>query len=260
LKLKAKGVEIVVCDITTATVEELSRHMSGCQAAFLLTNFWDPASMHKEYDLGKKLVDGAKAAGVKHVLWSGLDNVEKVSNGKYDVPHFTDKAKVQEYIESLQSKSQRAFESVTVVAPAFYFQNFKMFGMWKQQGDEWVLTLPETKFLTACDITELGPAVVAALENPKKFDTKRIEYWGEHAHPQTYVDAFTRVTGKKARYVSVPIEKYDNKELAHMFAFFNDYSYYGPTGAPFSETSAQRNTPGGLSNFSDFLAKGGWAQ
>ena len=43
---------------------------------------------------GKRLAKLAKDAGVKHYIWSSLPNAEKVSGGKYKVPHFTSKALV----------------------------------------------------------------------------------------------------------------------------------------------------------------------
>jgi hypothetical protein len=42
-----------------------------------------------EYNQGKNIVDAAKAEGVKHLVWSGLPNVTKVSNGELTlVEHF----------------------------------------------------------------------------------------------------------------------------------------------------------------------------
>jgi hypothetical protein len=47
---------------------------------------------------GKLLIDAAKAAGVKGIIWSGLVPVKKISGGKYTkVEHFDGKAQVTEY-------------------------------------------------------------------------------------------------------------------------------------------------------------------
>ena len=47
-----------------------------------------------ELEYGTTVAEGAKEAGVTHFVWSTLANVEEQSGGKYEVPHFTDKAKV----------------------------------------------------------------------------------------------------------------------------------------------------------------------
>jgi len=260
--LAKKGVELVQTDITTASVADLAKILQGSYAAFLMTAFWDPASMGKEEELGRKLVDASKAAGVKQVLWSALDDCDKISGNKIHVPHFTGKAHVTAYIEELQ-KSSKTFQFVTYVAPAFYYQNFRLFGMATLEGDTWNFVFPNAKRLTACDVTQTGLAVAKALQEPERFNGKRIEYWGEHAHPQSYVDTFTRVTGKKAKLTQVDPKVYKTfykgaEEIAEMVQWFNEYSYYGPNGQPFAEWSGQRNTPGGLHTFEEFLRNGGW--
>jgi len=264
--LKEKGVEMVTADMVKETVEGLTvKALTGAWGAFLLTSFWEPDSMMKDEPLGRKLVDAAHAAKVQHIVWSSLDNVQKMSHGKYHVPHFTDKAKVTEYIEQLQKQSPPAFKSFAVAAPAYYFQNMQLFGTAKKEGDTWTFFLPETRFWTGCDITEMGAAVAASFTEPERFNGRRIEYWGEHSHPQAYVDTFKSVTGQKAKLVMISHEDYAKlpfpgaKEIAEMFAWFNEYSYYGPNGQPMADWSGQRNTPGGLSNFAQWLAKpGAW--
>lgn len=47
-----------------------------------------------EIEVGTTVAEGAKQAGVTHFVWSTLPNVEEQSGGKYDVPFFSNKAKV----------------------------------------------------------------------------------------------------------------------------------------------------------------------
>jgi len=262
-KLKEKGAEVVELNMVASSVDQIATALKGSYGAFLLTNFWDPDSMGKETDLGKKLVDAAAAAKVPHIVWSALENVEKISHKKYHVPHFTDKAKVTEYVHSLQAKSPKAFKTFTLAAPAFYFQNFTQFGIAKVEGDTTVFNFPPVRFLTGCDITEFGPATAQAFKHPEKFDGKRIEYWGEHASIQSYVETYQRVTGKKAKLNLVPFDIYSKlpfpgaEELAQMYGWFDEFGYYGPDGQPMALHSAQHQTHGGLSSFETFCKKGG---
>jgi len=255
--LAKKGCEVVQCDMTKATVQEITKVLQGSYAAYLCTFFWDPDSWGKEAELGKKLVDAAKAAGVKHVLWSCLENVAKFTGNRLRVPHFTDKAIVTEYLMDMQKKSH-PFQHVTYVSPSFYYQNFKMMGVTKQEGDTMVFTMPPCRWITACDINQLGPSVIKALQEPDRFNNKRIEYCGEHASPQTFVDTFSRVTGMKAKLNIIPAEIYKTyykgaDEFVEMCQWFTEFTLYGPESQPFAEWSGQRNTPGGLRSYEEYL-------
>lgn len=258
--LRARGVQVVAADMVTDSVEKLAETMKGAYGAFLLTNFWDPASMMKEEPLGKKLVDAAKAAGVKHVFWSTLANVEAISGNK-GVPHFTDKAKVEEYIRSLQAKSPKAFQYATYSAPAFYYQNFKAFFPPKKEGDTLVFSLPETSNLIAFDVNQTGPGVVTALNHPEKWDGVRIDYYGDKLTPQQYIDALGKFTGQKVKLNSIPRDVFGKlgfpgaEEFAHTFQWFNDFTYYGPQGNPKTGIDA---TPGGLLTWSQYLQRYGF--
>jgi len=259
-KLTARGVEMVEANIATDSADKLASVLKGSYGAYLLTNFWDPSSMNKEEAQGKKLVDAAKQAGVRHVMWSTLENVEKVSGSK-GVPHFTDKARVEDYIRSLQASAHPAFEHATFFAPAFYYQNFQIFFPPKLEGDTVVFTLPDTKYLTAFDVADTGIAVRTALEQPKEYDLKRIDYYGTHKSPQEYIDDFVKVTGRKAKLVAVPRDVYAKfpfssaHEIADMFTWFNDYTYYGPAGNRDLGNKANENK---LSTWEQYLRKTKW--
>jgi hypothetical protein len=209
---------------------------------------------------GKKLVDAAKQAGVRHVMWSTLANVEKISGNK-GVPHFTDKALVEEYIRSLQSSPHPPFEHVTFIAPAFYFQAFQTFFTPKLEGDTLVFSLPDTKLLTGFDVGETGLGVVNAFNNPKEFDMKRIDYYGSHMTPQEFIDDFAKVTGRKSKLVLIPRDVFAKypfpgaQEVANTFTWFNDYTYYGPDG---NRELGRKATEGKLSTWTQFLQKTKW--
>jgi hypothetical protein len=74
-----------------------------------------PPATH-EFELGKQQADGALESRVKHVVFSSLEYVSSLTGGKKFAPHFTDKARVEEYIRS--SPIQCAF-----VYLAFFYTN-----------------------------------------------------------------------------------------------------------------------------------------
>jgi uncharacterized protein YbjT (DUF2867 family) len=258
--LSARGVEMVEANMATDSVEKLASVMKDSYGAYLLTNFWDPSSMNKEEVQGKQLVDAAKQAGVRHVMWSTLSNVQKVSGSK-GVPHFTDKAIVEDYIRSLQTSSKPPFQHVTFVAPAFYYQNFQSFFPPKLEGDTVVFTLPDTKTLTAYDVNDTGIAVLSAFENPKEYELKRIDFYGSHMAPQQYIDEFAKVTGRKTKLILIPRDVFATfpfataHEIADMFTWFNDHTYFGPEGNRELGNKACQNK---LATWEQYLQKSKW--
>ena len=74
---------------------------------FGVTNFWEHFSAEKEKAQAKNIAEAAKAAGVKHVIWSTLEDTRKLMAAddkrmpmlqeKYRVPHFDAKAEADAY-------------------------------------------------------------------------------------------------------------------------------------------------------------------
>jgi len=222
--LQNKGVEMVQADQNKP--DQVQAAFKGVHTVFAVTNFWDPESMGKEWELGKSLADIAKKEGVKHFIWSTLPDADKISKGKFHVPHFTDKARVLEYIEKIGLPA-------SFIAVAFYYQNFKNFAPPKEVNGELVFTLPNV-MATAVDVSEIGAAVAKIANNPEEFHGKVIALAGEHALFSEYIKTFTEVTGKKARLEEISLEKYGKlgfpgaEELAAMYGFFNEYTVFGP--------------------------------
>jgi uncharacterized protein YbjT (DUF2867 family) len=255
---KSKGVQMVVGDIEKNNVDDLANIMKGSYGVFLMTNFWDPSSMNKEEMQGRKLVDAARKVGVKHLIWSTLPNVEKLSG--LDVPHFTDKAKVEEYIREIQ-KRDHPFEVVAFVAPSFYYQNFRDFIPPKEESGTLVFTLPNTQSLISMNIDEMGLSVRNIIKSPKQFDMKRIDYYGTQEPLQRYVDDFQKATGLKARLNMVSHEEYlkigqtHAKEVANMFKWFDRMGYYGPES---DRAISDLATEGKLSSFGEWAKTQNW--
>jgi uncharacterized protein YbjT (DUF2867 family) len=249
-----RGCDCCECDMVNDTCETIANKMKGCYACYLMTDYWDKETMGHEEAIGRKLVDAAKMAGIKHLFWSTLPNVEALS-GNTHVPHFTDKAKVEEYIRMMMTKSPKPFEYCTFVAPAFYYQNFMNFFPPKKDGDTYIFTIPETNNMIAFDVNQTGPCVVTALNDPKKYNMMRIDFYGDKMTPQQYIDQFAQHTGKKCKLIMAPRDEQMKlaspaPEFAYMFQWFNDYGYYGPNGNP---KSGQEATPGGLRTWSQYL-------
>src|SRR5712671_2936294 len=73
--LAKRGVEVIKADLLDAA--SLRMPFEGAHGAFVVTNFWDPAQMPRETEIGAAAVKAARAAGVKHLIWSTLPDSEK---------------------------------------------------------------------------------------------------------------------------------------------------------------------------------------
>ncbi|EJD43491.1 NAD(P)-binding protein [Auricularia subglabra TFB-10046 SS5] len=98
VKLKERGVEIFVVDIVVGNEAAVRDAFRGADVVFAVTNFWEHTNSAREVVEGKLMVDAAKAAGAKLLVWSGLEDNAKGTNGaKTHVAHFDGKAAVTAY-------------------------------------------------------------------------------------------------------------------------------------------------------------------
>src|SRR6185437_1546739 len=105
--------EVVEADLTKP--ETLKAAFEGAHGVFLVTNFYGGTDELKQ---ATAAIRAAKDAGVKHFVWSTLPNVEAISGGKFDVPHFTGKAKIDRIVK------EAGFPHHTFVIAPGYYQNF----------------------------------------------------------------------------------------------------------------------------------------
>src|SRR5262245_27936972 len=96
LALAAMGAEVVEANVDDEG--SVQNAMNGAYGAFFFSFFWAHFSPEKEMLNEKYMAEAAKGAGLKHVIWSTLedtrhyipltDNRMPTLQGKYKVPHF----------------------------------------------------------------------------------------------------------------------------------------------------------------------------
>jgi uncharacterized protein YbjT (DUF2867 family) len=73
-ELARMGAEIIWADIDDP--ESLKRALHGAYGAYFVTFFWAHFSAEKEKAEAKNMALAAKEAGLKHVIWSTLEDVK----------------------------------------------------------------------------------------------------------------------------------------------------------------------------------------
>jgi len=193
--LEALGAEIVTVPLELGHQNDLIAALKGADGAFLMTPpIAPPAKI--ETPLGRQLADAAVEAGVGHIVFSTLENVDKISKGAKYAPHFTDKAHVADYIRGLPV-------SHSFIMLAFFYTNLLEYYVPRFEGDTLLLPiyLPEDFCAPFVDpLTATGPVVLEIFSNPALYNGKTLPIVGDVTSPREMVEAFQRVTGIKAEY------------------------------------------------------------
>jgi uncharacterized protein YbjT (DUF2867 family) len=220
------GDEVVLADFSHP--ETLEAAFAGAHGAFVVTNSWEAGT--DEPRQARAAVSAAKDAGVQHFIWSTLPDVEAISRGKINVPHFTGKAKVERIV------SEAGFAHHTFVIAPFYYQNLLGVMAPQKQADgtaAWALPLdPERRVIHMGDITELGRIVAGAFAQPE------LAGHGEHLPLVGDFLSFNEIIatlnrqGNKFSFKQVPREVFAGwfpgaEGIAAMLAYFEAHTYLG---------------------------------
>jgi uncharacterized protein YbjT (DUF2867 family) len=218
--------EVVEADLNRP--ETLTSAFDGAHGVFLVTNFQE----HGVHELKQATaaVHAAKDAGVRHFVWSTLPDVEAISKGKFDVPHFTGKAKLDRIV------GEAGFANHTFVIAPFYYQNLVgVLGPQKQPNGSagWTLPLdPTVRSIHMADITELGGIVAGAFAHPEHAGHgEYLPLVGDFLSFNEIVDTLNR-EGHNFSFHQVPKEVFAGffpgaVEIAEMFAYFQAHTYLG---------------------------------
>jgi uncharacterized protein YbjT (DUF2867 family) len=180
-QLKTAGAEVVKGDLDD--VESLKKAFTGAHAVFGVTNFWEHFSGEKEKAQAKNIADAARAAGVKHVIWSTLEDTRKLMSpddtrmpilqDKYRVPHFDAKAEADAHFAGLP---------VTYLVTSFYWDNLYLFGLAPKKGDDgaysWTFPMGEAK-MPSMAAEDIGKVAYGIFKAGDQYVGKRVGIAGE---------------------------------------------------------------------------------
>jgi uncharacterized protein YbjT (DUF2867 family) len=232
-ELKELGAEVVEVDIDDG--ESLKRAFHGAHGAFCVTFFWEHFSPEKELAEAKNMADAAKDAGVRHVIWSTLEDTRQwvplddprmpTLMGKYKVPHFDAKG-----------EANRLFSAsgvpTTFLLTSFYWENLIHFGMGPKRGEDGILyiTLPMgDKKLPGIAAEDIGKCAYAIFRKGGEFTGRTVGIAGGHLTGGQMAAALTRALGQEIRYNPVSPEVYRGfgfpgaEDLGNMFQFKRDF-------------------------------------
>ncbi len=234
------GAEVVAADLDD--VESLKRAFAGAYGAFCLTNFWEHFSPERELAQAKNMAQAAKAAHVKHVIWSTLEDTRKwVPLSDNRMPTLMDKYKVPHF--DAKGEADRLFTEsgvpTTLLLTSFYWDNLIMFGMGPKKGPDGKLafTLPMgDKKLPGIAAEDIDKCALGVFKNGREYMGQTVGIAGEHLTGAQMAAGLTKILGQEVRYNAVTPEAYRSfgfpgaEDLGNMFQFKRDFqeAFCGP--------------------------------
>lgn len=252
-ELVNRGVEVVKADLLEPA--SLRLLFQGAYGAFVVTNFWDPAQMRRETEIGAAAVRAARSFGIEHLIWSTLPDCERITGGRLKVVHFTDKARVDAVVEAA------AFPRHTFVQAPMYYQNF--LAMNRPQplpngGRGWAVPMdPAARVMHSGDVADVGRVVVGAFAASAELPNG--SYLAVCGGVYSWNDfvATLNAQGHRVEVIRVvPPEAYDGlfpgaHELREMYQYYEQYTYFGPEREK-RIAAARALVPNGFTSFAEW--------
>jgi uncharacterized protein YbjT (DUF2867 family) len=259
--LAAKGAEVVQADLDD--VESLKKAFAGAYAVYGVTNFWEHFSAEKEKAQAKNIADAAKAAGVKHVIWSTLEDTRKlmqpddkrmpILQDKYRVPHFDAKAEADAFFAGLP---------VTYLVTSFYWDNLYTFGLAPKKGDDgvysWTFPMGNAK-LAGMAAEDIGKTAYGIFKAGDRYIGKTVGIVSQNLTIGEMGDKLTNGLGiGPVKYNAVDANLYRGfgfpgaDEMGNMFQVYRDFEKE-VLSARSVETTRSLNPQ--LQSFDQWLAK-----
>lgn len=206
--LAARGVKITRGDWRDQTALETS--LAGCQLLWLalMPDLTDPSS---EPAFAKSILDAARAAGIRHVVYSGAIHTDQLPG--FDPSHWSAPFRLAKHAVD-EVVSQAAFPVWTVLRPGTFMANFlqpKVAFQYPRAAETGVfsLAMPRDTPFPLTDQEDIARLAVAAFQDPERFHGKDIAFCSEKI---MIADAITALAAASGR--DIKAEHLDERAVA----------------------------------------------
>jgi len=227
------GAQVVKAD--SDNINSLRLAFDGAHGAFCVTSYWEHFLPEKDLAQASNMAMAAKQAGVKHVIWSTLEDTRlKVPLKDTRMPTLMERYKVPHF--DAKGESDKTFQQsgvpTTFLRTSFYWEDFIYFGLGpKRQPDGTIaLKLPiGDKKLPGIAAEDIGRCAYGIFRKGVEVIGQTIGIAGEHLTGTQMAAALTRARGETIRYDAVTPEEfreYDRpaaKDFANMFQYISEF-------------------------------------
>ena len=230
-KLKALGAEVVQGDLEDP--DSIERAFRGADGAYCVTFYWAHMSPDRELTEARTLANAAQREGVKHVVWSTLEDTRRwvpiesdqmpTIHKRYKVPHFDVKGEADAFFAGLPT---------TFLLTSFYWDNLIGFGMNPKPDGQggYTITLPigEAK-MPGIAAEDIGKCAYGVFKQGASTIGKHIGIAGEHVSGAEMAATLSDVLGINVRHHAASPEEFRNygfpgaDDLGNMFQFKRDF-------------------------------------
>lgn len=232
-ELAQLGAELVAADIDDPL--SVAKALEGAHAAYFVTFFWAHFSAEKEKAEAAIFAAAAKQSGLKHAIWSTLEDTREyvplhddrmpTLKGQYKVPHFDAKGESDKLFTA-------AAVPTTFLLASFYWDNFIYFGAGPKRGEDGklALTLPigDAK-MAGISAEDIGKCAYGIFKRGNELVGKRIGVAGEQLTGNEMANALSKALGEPVVYNKIPAEVYRGfgfpgaDDLGNMFQFYDEF-------------------------------------
>jgi uncharacterized protein YbjT (DUF2867 family) len=207
-------IEMIRGDLTDR--DSLDRALDGVEGVFAMATPYEKGP-EAEVAQGTTLGDAAKAAGVRHYVYSSVGAANRDSG----IPHFQTKTRIEAHLRTLGLP-------LTILRPVFFYENFNRYAM-QQVGDAYEIRMPmspETRLqMMAAD--DVGSFVTLAFGQREEWVGRELEIAGDELTMAQIAETIQTYSHVHTDFVQVPAEEIRayNEDAALMYAYFEREGY-----------------------------------
>ena len=213
--LAALGAEVVQGDLNDQA--SLERALAGVWGVFAVQNTWE-AGVEQEEVQGKRIAEAARKAGVQHFVYASVGSAHRQTG----IPHFDNKARVEETVRSL------GFPSFVILRPVFFMENLAS-PWFKPAIDEGTLAvgMSPTVPLQMIAVADIGKYGRAAFERHAELNGESIDIAGDSLTMPEAAAIISGAAGRTVTHFQVPIEEVRkfSEDFALMLEWFDRVGY-----------------------------------
>jgi uncharacterized protein YbjT (DUF2867 family) len=231
--LARQGAEVVAADLDDEA--SLTEALRGAYGAFFVTAFWEYNSVAREQAQARAMAAAAKAAGLRHVVWSTLpDTREHIAldddsvptlHGRYKVPHFDSKAEADSFFTD-------AGVPTTFLSTTMYFESFlDFFRPARDEDGTLAIHLPmRDRKLPGVAAEDIGRTAFGIFERGTELVGQTVAISGENLTGDEYAAALGTVLGEPVAYRPMSVDALRGLDFpgaddtANMFYYYAEYS------------------------------------
>jgi uncharacterized protein YbjT (DUF2867 family) len=258
-ELAKLGAEVVKADLDSGP--SLRAAFDGAYGAYCVTFFFEHFVPEKELVQAAAMAQAAQQSGLKHVVWSTLEDTRKFVPLTDDrMPTLMEKYKVPQF--DAKSEANKAFSQygvqVTYMLISFYWENLIYMGMGPKKGADGKLelTLPMgDKRLAGIAAEDIGKCAFCIFKAGFDLLGKTVGVAGDHLTGAQMAAALAKELGQAVAYNPLTPKEYRKlgfpgaEEFGNMFQFMQEFE---------SEFCAARNLDSARTLNPSLQTFGGW--